>query len=253
MKAFVFAAGLGTRLRPFTFNHPKALVEVGGKPMLRHVIDKVVEAGASEVVVNVHHFAEQITNYIWEIHDEVPAKIIISDESERLLDTGGGLLKASRFLDGNEPFIVHNADVLSDVNLREMLADHLSNNADATLFVADRHSTRKLAFSESGRLTGWVNMMTGKTISPGNRLKNEGMADMHLMCFNGVHIISPRIFKHLKKFSDEEVFSIIPFYSTNCDKLKIRGYAPEGVSWYDVGKPENLEEARHHWDSNLSE
>lgn len=217
--------------------------------MLRHVIDKLIDAGVSEIVVNVHHFSEQIDSYLREARYDIPAQIRISDESDNLLDTGGGLLKAARFLDGNEPFIVYNADILSDVDLEEMVAGHIASNADVTLFVADRNSSRRLVFSPEGRLEGWVNMLTGKTLSPADKLEDADLTDLRLLCFNGVHVISPRVFKHLKKYATQLAFPIMPFYATNCDRMRILAYEPEDVNWFDVGKPESLELARSYWNT----
>lgn len=249
MKAFIFAAGLGTRLRPFTYSHPKALVDVGGEPMLRHVIDKVVDAGATEVVINVHHFSEQIERYIHDIHLDIDAKLIISDESDELRDTGGGLLFASRYLDGSEPFIVYNADILSEVDLQDMMDFHRSHNADVSLYVAERDSSRQLVFSPEGRLEGWVNMLTGKTLSPGNKLESQDLSDTNMLCFNGVHIISPGVFKYLKRYASESAFPIMPFYATTCDRLRILAYQRDDIKWFDVGKPESLKLARTYWEN----
>lgn len=247
MKAFIFAAGLGTRLRPFTYSHPKALVDVGGKPMLRHVIDKLVDSGVTEIIVNVHHFSEQIERYLHEIQLDIPAKIIISDESDELLDTGGGLLFASRYLEGNEPFIVYNADILSDVDLNTMVEYHKSHNADVTLFVSERDSSRRLVLSQDGRLEGWINMLTGKTLSPSDKLDEMDLSEMDLLCFNGVHVISPTVFKSLKRYAPASAFPIMPFYALSCDRLRIMGYQQDNAKWFDVGKPESLELARNYW------
>lgn len=163
MKAMIFAAGLGTRLRPLTDNCPKALVEVGGKPMLGRVMQRLIDAGVTEAVVNVHHFAGMIKEYLT-ANNNFGITVHVSDESDLLLDTGGGILRARQWLDGGEPFIVHNADILSDVDLAAMYRAHEASGADATLLVAHRQSSRYLAFGNAdSRLHGWINTTTGQT------------------------------------------------------------------------------------------
>ncbi len=241
MKAMIFAAGLGTRLRPLTNDRPKALVEVGGKPMLEHVINHMAQAGITDITVNIHHFGKKIIDFLNE-KDNFGLDIHISDERDLLLDTGGGILKARPFLDGDEPFLVHNADILTDLDLKAMARQHEGNNALATLLVKERVTQRYLVFDRSHRLNGWINKKTGDT-KPAGFSYTEG--EMIERAFGGVHMISPAIFPLLEKHAQgEKVFSIVPFYIEQCNACHIQGYeSPTPYNWLDVGKPETLEEA----------
>ena len=241
MKAVVFAAGLGTRLYPITESMPKALVEVGGKPMLLRVLEKLRDAGINEIVINVHHFADMIIDYL-RSNNWFGLRIIISDERRQLLDTGGGILAARSYLDDGEPFIAHNADILTDFNLPEMIMRHNDSGADVTLLSADRPSSRYLLFDEEQRMRGWTNTKTGEVKPAG--IKSDGL---RRLAFGGVHVISPTVFKKLEEYRlwVGDVFSITPFYVDYCDKLDMRGYVPsENYRWFDVGRPETLEKAR---------
>lgn len=240
MKALVFAAGLGTRLKPFTLEHPKALVPVGGVPMLGRVVNKLIACGVTEIVVNVHHFADQIIEYI-KANDSFGINIHISDERDELLDTGGGVLKARKWLDDGEPFIVHNADILTDFNLDEMYQQHLATNADVTLLCTPRKTARYFYFNEkTKRLVGWANIQTGET----RPQDFHPSADMFQLAFNGVHIMSQSVFMALERYAHESKFSISPFYIDNVQKLSIHAYCPDyDYLWLDVGKPETLEQA----------
>lgn len=238
MKAMVFAAGLGTRLKPFTLEHPKALVPVGGVPMLQRVILKLKDSGVTELVVNVHHFADQIEDFL-KSNDFFGLETHISDERDLLLDTGGGILKARRWLDGNEPFIVHNADILTDFDTREMVSRHVASGADVTLLTDCRSTSRYLCFDGNGMMKGWLNAKTGE------RLPESLVIDgLEPLAFGGVHVLSPTVFDRLERFSPEAKFSIIPFYATNCRDIKIKSFMkPVDANWVDVGKPETLAEA----------
>lgn len=241
MKAIVFAAGLGTRLYPLTKSMPKALVEVGGKPMLLRVLEKLRDAGIHEIVINVHHFPDMIIDYL-RSNDGFGLKIMISDERGHLLDTGGGILAARNDLDDGEPFIAHNADILTDFNLSEMITRHNESGADVTLLSADRSSSRYLLFDEAHRMVGWTNTKTGEVKPAG--LKSDSL---HRLAFGGVHVISPTVFGKLEEYRLRvgDVFSITPFYVDYCEKLDMRGYVPsESYHWFDVGRPETLEKAR---------
>ena len=160
MKAMIFAAGLGTRLKPLTDHMPKALVPVAGKPMLEHVIEKLKATGFDEIVINVHHFAQQIIDFL-KANNNFGIKIWISDETEELLDTGGGIKKTAHFFD--EPFLVHNADILSNVDLKALYDYHLTSGNDATLLVSSRKTVRYLLFDDANRLCGWINKETLQT------------------------------------------------------------------------------------------
>ena len=238
MKAMIFAAGLGTRLRPLTNDRPKALVEVAGVTMLERVIRHVADAGFHDIVINVHHFGEKIIDFLKE-NRNFGLNIAVSDEREQLLDTGGGILKARRWLDGDEPFLVHNADILTTLDLRAMYDYHVAHNAMATLLVKDRETQRYFVFDRERRLRGWINKATGET-RPDSFAYDESA--MQCLAFGGVHVISPQIFPHLQRYAAHGAkFSIAPFYYNECHRLIIKGYVPaDDYSWLDVGKPETL-------------
>ena len=150
MKAIIFAAGLGTRLRPLTNDRPKALVEVGGVAMLEHVIKRLINHGIDEIVINTHHFGDKIIEFV-KTKNNFGITIHISDERDLLLDTGGGILKARKWLDGNDPIIIHNADILTDFDLHKMVKQHVDNNADVTLLVTDRKTSRYFYINKNAR------------------------------------------------------------------------------------------------------
>ena len=236
MKAMIFAAGLGTRLRPLTNDRPKALVEVGGVAMLERVINRLKLHGITEIVINIHHFGEKIIEFIKE-NNNFGITIHISDERDLLLDTGGGILKAQQWLDGNEPIIIHNADILTDFDLDKMVEQHINSNADATLLVADRKTARYFYIGENNRLNGWTNISTGE-VKPADYI---ALNTDKLRAFGGVHIVSPSIFSELQNYSTEPKFSITPFYIDRCKDLKIMGYTPnEKYQWHDIGKIESI-------------
>lgn len=240
MKAMIFAAGLGTRLRPLTNDRPKALVEIGGKPMLERVITKLAGAGFEDITINIHHFGEKIIEFL-EKNNNFGLNIHISDERDMLLDTGGGILKARQFLDGEEPFLVHNADILTDIDLNAMYQSHLNSGAMATLLVKDRLTSRYFVFDDDYRLQGWINKSTGET-RPTAFKHREGMREL---AFGGIHVISPSIFEPLERHSQGEAkFSITPFYVDECHTHIINGYVQQRTyTWLDVGKPETLAQA----------
>ena len=237
MKAMIFAAGLGTRLKPLTDNKPKALVDVAGKPMLERVITNLIKYGFNEIVINVHHFGEQIIDFV--NSKNFNATIHISDERGELLDTGGGILKAEKLLISEGPFLVHNADILTDLNLADFYKFHCNNNADASILVASRETARYFLFDEENRLCGWINKKTGEKLP--NNLNCIGLKEL---AFVGIHVMSPSIFKYLREFTSEHKFSITPFYVNTCQSLRIYGYNhKESYSWFDVGKIETLKKA----------
>ncbi|MDO4164992.1 MAG: nucleotidyltransferase family protein [Bacteroides sp.] len=238
MKALIFAAGLGTRLRPLTDHKPKALVSVGGQPMLQRVIIRLKEAGFDDITVNVHHFGQQIIDFL-HANDNFGVRIHISDERDELLDTGGGILKARPFLDGNEPFLVHNADILSDIDLAALYRHHVEGDAQATLLVSRRQTSRYLLLDETYRLCGWTNKNTGE-VRPAGFIPDASYQEY---AFGGIHIISPSLFRYMEEGQWSGKFSIIPFYLSICQKAKIQGYPLSGFQWFDIGKPETLAEA----------
>ncbi len=230
MKAMILAAGLGTRLGELTKSNPKALVEVAGKPLLGHIIARLVRFGFTDITVNVHHFAQQVIDYI--NRSDFGVSIHISDESDQLLDTGGGILKAKNFLDGDEPFLVHNVDILSDIDLTQLMLNHQQRNALVTLAVGDRKSSRKLMFDPQMHLRGWKNITTGNTIIP--ILPKSGLTELS---FAGIHVLSPEIYSYLNQIG---VFSIIDTYLNLCAKHKIVGVDVSARFVLDVGKPESI-------------
>lgn len=253
MKALVFAAGLGTRLGDFTKEHPKALVEVDGTPMLARVLLKLRDAGITDVTVNVYHFAQQIKDYL-EANNRFGMSLHVSDETGLLLETGGGMLAAARYLDGDEPVVVHNADILTDFSLAEMTARHRAGGADATLLVAERDTARYIMFSPDGRMEGWTNISTGQC-------RPDGFVPQPQMlrrAFGGVHVVSPRLFSALARYNSARVaagaeanaqgisrFSIMDFYIDSCRELQLLAYEPsQPYRWCDIGKPDSLARAR---------
>ena len=240
MKAMIFAAGLGTRLRPLTNDRPKALVEIGGKTMLERVINKLASAGFDDITINIHHFGQKIIDFLNE-NNNFGLNIHISDERDLLLDTGGGILKARSFLDGNEPFLVHNADILTNIDLNAMYSSHIKSSAMATVLVKERKTNRYFIFDNDYQLQGWINKLTGET-RPSEFTHHEEMLEL---AFGGIHVISPSIFDELEKYSEgQSKFSITPFYVDMCRRLLIKGYVQDSpYTWLDVGKPETLKEA----------
>lgn len=232
MKALIFAAGLGSRLRPLTDKIPKALIPIGGKPMLEHVILKLKHSGFTEIVVNIHHHGQQIIDYL-ENMDNFGIRIHISDERDCLLDTGGGIKHARKFLDGNEPFLVHNADILSDVDLKQLYEQQ--HGSMATLLVSQRESSRCLFFDKENRLHGWQNRETGEVKSPYPDF-SPGMYNRY--AFSGIHVISPEIFEWMDEW--EGKFSIIDFYLSICAKANIQAYPLKSLQLLDIGKPETV-------------
>ncbi len=241
-RAMIFAAGLGTRLGDITRTMPKALVEVGGEPMLKRVILKLKRAGVREFVINVHHYAQSIIDYL-AANDNFGVEIHISDETDILLDTGGGLLKARHFFDGSDPVIVHNADILTDFDIEGMYASHVNSGADATLLVARRETSRYLLFDNDYRMVGWKNIKTGEVRSP---LPVNALMEARCLAFGGVHIVNPSLLAALDRCSDNPVFSITPFYTDMCGCLRIQGFILENdYIWIDIGKPTSLKEAEN--------
>jgi NDP-sugar pyrophosphorylase family protein len=232
-KAMIFAAGLGTRLYPYTQNTPKALVKIQDKTLLEIAIRKFIDIGIHDMVVNVCHFADQVINFLTENHN-FGARIMISDERDNLLETGGGIKKASWFFEGTDSFFVYNVDVLSDINLSEMKDFHLAHNALVTLAIRKRETSRYLLFNENSRLCGWENLKTGEKILASDQ------PDLERQAFSGIHIINPEIFNLL---SESGKFSIIASYLRLAKKYKIMGFNHDDSLWMDVGTPQKLQEA----------
>lgn len=235
----IFAAGLGTRLKPLTDHMPKALVPVSGKPMLEHVIEKLKAAGFDEIVINVHHFANQIIDFLKE-KNNFGITIHISDETDFLLDTGGGIKKAAPYFD--EPFLIHNVDILSNTDLKALYNYHLQSGNDATLLVSPRQTTRYLLLNSDRRLCGWINKDTLQTKPEGFIYQPNVQKEY---AFSGIHIISPGLFKYMdEKWNGK--FSIMDFYLQLCQEALIGGYAKEDLQLIDIGKPETLAKAEEY-------
>lgn len=232
----IFAAGLGTRLKPLTDIMPKALVPVAGKPMLEHVINKLKSAGFDEIVINVHHFADQIVDFL-KANNNFGIQIRISDETEELLDTGGGIKKAAPYFD--EPFLVHNADILSNVDLKAMYEFHLKSKNDATLLVSPRKTVRYLLFDEENRLQGWVNKDTLQTKPEGFVYQPEVQKEY---AFGGIHIISPTLFNYMGNEWTGK-FPLMDFYLKTCHEARLGNYVKKELQLIDIGKPETLAQA----------
>lgn len=239
MKAMIFAAGLGTRLKPLTDHMPKALVPVAGRPMLEHVILKLKAAGFNELVINIHHFGEQILDFL-RANQNFGLTIHISDERDCLLDTGGGIRKAEPFFRGNEPFLVHNVDILSDTDLKALYEYHRQSGNDATLLASRRKTIRYLLFDDEKRLCGWINKDTLQT-------KPEGFAynpeHHHEYAFSGIHVISPSLFHYMDERWTGK-FSIMDFYLQTCHEARIGGRLTDTLRLIDIGKPETLTQAK---------
>lgn len=244
MRAMIFAAGLGTRLRPLTNDRPKALVAVAGKPMLQRVIERLLAAGVDELVVNIHHFGDKVIEFL-EQHDNFGVPIHISDERQwcdQPLETGGGILMARQWLNGDEPFIVHNADILTDLDLVAFYRHHCEHDALASLLVKERDTQRYLLFDDNQRMQGWTNIATGEVKPQGADIDPNVLRKR---AFGGVHVISPDIFAMLDEFAaGQQAFGIMPFYIEACRHHLITGYEPEpSYNWFDIGKPETLHAA----------
>ncbi len=231
----IFAAGLGTRLQNETITKPKALVEIGGKPLLQRAIEKLKNEGISEIVVNVHHFSDLVISFIKEKDFGIP--VHISDETENLLDTGGGLKKAARFFVGAEPVLVYNVDIISNMNFSQLIAEHRKSGALVTLVVRNRKTQRYFKFDAEKRLVGWINRKTGET-----KVSNSENFDKAIeMAYSGIHIFNPEIFPLMP---ETDRFSVTDFYLELAKTQKIMGFYDDSDLWMDVGKPEQLEEAR---------
>lgn len=236
MKALIFAAGKGTRLKPFTDHHPKALAKVNGVSLLERNIKYLQSYGINDFVINIFHFGEQIVEFLKK-HDNFGANIQISDEKDQLLETGGGLVFARKFLDFEEDFLILNADILTDLNITEFVKYHQEKKDFATLAVSDRKSSRKLLFNPEMVLRGWVNIDTGE-----QRLAefNKGFKPL---AFSGIHCINPAIFSKIKRTGK---FSIMEEYLDLMHTEKIHGFEHQ-AKLIDVGRPESVLEAEKHF------
>ena len=233
MKAMIFAAGLGTRFRPLTNSKPKALVEVNGTPLLEIVINRLKLFGFNEIIINAHHFAGSIIDFLNKKRN-FNIKIIISDETEKLLGIGGGLKKASWFFNDNEPFLAHNVDIVSDIDLKQLYESHIRSEALVTLAVKNRQSSNYLLFDSNKTLCGWINKNSGE-----KKIVKNSNSNLTPLAFSGIHIISPSIFNLIKK---DGVFPIIDTYLDLAANHKIVAFIDDNSLWIDAGKVENLKE-----------
>lgn len=254
----IFAAGLGTRLKPLTDTMPKALVRVGGEPLIKRVIMNLAAAGVDRIVVNVHHFAEQIIDYLKD-NDNFGLDIRISDETAGLLETGGGIKKAAPLFDPAAPILIHNVDILSNVNLSEFYQiasrseeseggsekrrvkseeSNCCGAVDAVLLVSWRKTKRYLLFNDDMKLVGWTNIETGEVRSPYPDLDPK---KCRMYAFAGIHALSPRLLKMMDEFPDR--FGIIDFYLKACATHNIKGYVKDDLKLMDIGKLDTLAQA----------
>lgn len=238
MKAFILAAGLGTRLKPWTTEHPKALVPVRGIPMLERVISTLRRQGFDDITVNIHHFGNQIIDFL--NNHEIGNGVKISDERNRLLDTGGGILNAEPALTENrEPFLIHNVDILSNADLRDLMHNHIESHAGATLLVSNRKSSRHLVFSPDMKLRGW-HAINDDTFRPEGFSPNPDDIEF---AFSGIHVMSVDVFAEMRRLQYQNAFPIMDFYLNPSNKLLLRGYKEASLRLIDIGKPETLNEA----------
>jgi NDP-sugar pyrophosphorylase family protein len=231
MKAMILAAGLGTRLKPFTDQRPKALLEINGITLLEHIVTRLIKFGYTEFIINVHHFADHIRDFV-KSRNYFDTHIEFSDESDLLLDTGGGLKKASWFFNDGKPFLVHNVDILTDLDLKALYNSHLEHNPLATLAVRKRETSRYFLFDEYMHLYGWTNKKTGEM-----RVEREVGKLEYKYAFSGIQIVSPEIFPLI---TEEGKFSLTDLYLRLCRENNITGYIHNDGYWSDVGKPEEL-------------
>ena len=269
-QAMILAAGLGTRLKPLTDTMPKALVPVGGTPLLDIIIRRLQAQGFDRFVVNVHHFAQQIIGHIAENYPQDDAnsqklianspKILISDESDALLETGGGLKKAQNLFRDDEPILIHNVDILDNVDYGWFSRQHQPDE-DAVLLVSRRKTKRYLLFDSAMRLMGWKNIETGEVKSPFQWLRESDFtidddlnvvptansqwpivnSQLYAFAFSGIHSFSPRLFPLMDRFPDR--FPIIDFYLSVCHRSHIVGLVKPDLQVLDVGKLDSLEQA----------
>ena len=241
-QAMILAAGLGTRLKPLTDTMPKALVPVGGKPLLEWNIRKLQAQGYDRFVINIHHFAQQIRDYVAQ-QDYAPL-VHFSDETNQLLETGGGLKHAQDLFSDEEPILIHNVDILDNVDYGWFARQHQSDE-DAVLLVSQRKTKRYLLFDNAMHLMGWKNIETGEIKSPYEYVRRTGLSQhgepLNMFAFSGIHSFTPRLFPLMDRFPDR--FSIIDFYLSVCHRSHIVGLVKPDLNVLDVGKLDSLEQA----------
>ena len=234
INAMIFAAGLGTRLQHYTKNCPKALVNLNGKPLLEHCIVKLKDFGVNRIVINVHHFANQIEAFLVS-KDNFGIDIRISDERKLLLDTGGAINHAKSLFIPNAPILIYNVDILSSLNLNELVVFHRNRQALATLNLRDKNTNRYLCFDEDDMLCAWKNDDTKE-----EKIVNENHLNSNAYSFSGIHLID---YKLLDLIEEVGVFSIIDLYLRLAKRYRIVGHYDSSDLWMDLGKPEALQKA----------
>jgi NDP-sugar pyrophosphorylase family protein len=252
--ALILAAGLGTRLKPMTDFMPKALVPVGGRPLLQILIEKLKTVGVTDIVVNVHHFSGQIIDFLYNSEYSKTLRDIhvrVSDESRELLDTGGGIKKASSLFDASSPFLIHNVDILSNVDLADFY--ERAHDCDALLLVSERKTKRYLLFNDEMNLVGWTNIETGEVKSPFEDIKAMDIdalkSQYKLFAFSGIHVFSPSLFPLMEPYPER--FGIIDFYLNVCNRFRIKGWVKDDLQLMDVGKIDTLQEAEKFINKNI--
>lgn len=233
MKALIFAAGLGTRMKEHTSDKPKAMVKLAGKPLLQHAIEKLIAHQITDITINVHHFADQVISFL-KNHPFPGANIHISDEREELLDTGGGLKKAVAFLAGDEPILIYNVDVISNLDLNLLENYHSISGSLATLVVRQRETSRYLMFDHHLQLTGWKNLSSGET----KIIRETNFSASIPLAFSGIQIVQPEIFRLI---TEEGKFQIVDLYLRLAQTEQIHGFVDTSSIWMDLGKPDQLE------------
>ena len=236
MKAMLLAAGFGTRLKPFTEHHPKALAEINGKTLLQRNIEYLQQFGIYDVIVNVHHFAKQIIQTI-EKNNGWNSNVTISDETDNILETGGGLKRAAWYFKDEKDFVLMNVDILTDLPLNKMIADHVSNQPLATLATTTRETSRYFLFNTNNILCGWKNVKTCEE----KIMRND--EKLNPKAFSGIHVISNSIFNLMQQ--QEVKFSMVDVYLSLCASKNIFSFDHSNTKFIDVGKPESLEKASH--------
>lgn len=234
MKAFILAAGVGSRLKPITGNKPKALVEFNGKPMLQGLIERLKAQGFNQLLINVHHFGDMIIDFLKQ-HDNFGIDIKISDERDQLLDTGGAIVKAGWFFEGESPVLVHNVDIFSNLNFKDLIQKHRNSKALISLIVRERASSRKLLFDNNMQLTGWKNVKTGEY-----KWVNQKQEQYREIAYSGIYVASPGYPEQIK---DSGSFSIIPQWLQIAKHHVINAEMHNEGLWFDLGTINKIKDA----------
>lgn len=234
MLGMILAAGLGTRLKPFTDTKPKALFEINGKPLIHYAIEKLKKHGFDKIIINVHHFPDKIISYLKE-SDYSDTEIIISDEREELLDTGGGIKNIINLIRVDEPILIYNVDILTNLNLEDLFQNHIKDRSLITLAVSNRKSSRYFLFNETFELCGWRNVNTGQ-----EKIVKNSSSTLKEFAFSGIHVLSPEVFRLMP---EENKYSIVDFYLSIAANENIIGFDHSDSKLIDVGKSDSVPEA----------